>query len=192
MDKITKTLESLGDAMEKELGAQTFVHSSKKENRKSISEHGLGASDNPVITSGIYTFPEEDAREMFDPKEYDYYHIKLKPGSKILITDSDRPMDYVLGNFASPFKKEWERIVKETGLNGQEDILKLLGTRDEWFEWKAKFHRGVERYLQDNGYAGIQEGGQFTITDLSKIESIKLNDESDALVKVNTEKKFRK
>lgn len=175
------------EAIEEILGKETYVHSSPKSNRKSILEHGLGVSGNRVITQGIYTFDVSGAEEMFDPKVYDYYHIKLKPGARILFTDSDRPMDYVLGNFDSPFKKDWIRIVEEIGVS-MHDIASMFGG-EGWFDWKEKFHRGVEKHLVEKGYAGIQEGGQITITDLTQIESITLEGKP---VAVNTEKKFSK
>lgn len=180
------------ESVEKEFAKQIFVHSSKKSNLESIKKEGLGATDNPVITCGIYTFTEADAKEMFSRSEYDFYYIRLKPDSKILYTDSDRPLDYLTGNFESPFKKEWERIIKETGMNGPEDIMKIFGRGEPWFAWKTKFHRAVEKYLAENGYAGIQEGGQTVITDLNQIASVRLNDMNYAeLISVNTEKKFK-
>lgn len=176
------------EMLEEHLGTQVFIHSSEKKNRQSIMKEGLGASNNRVITSGIYTFEDGGAQQMFHHSQYDYYHIRLKKGARILFTNSDRPMDYVIGNFESPFRAEWDRIVEETGIGGQEDILKIFGRGDAWFDWKAKFHRGVEKYLKEKGYAGIQEGGQFTITDLDQIESIKLDNNTP--VAVNKDKKF--
>lgn len=161
------------DELETAYAEQLFVHSSEKDTADSITEKGLGASGNPVLTRGIYTFLKEDADESYDKKQFDHYHIRLKKGSKILYTDSDRPLDYLIGNFNSPFRAEWDKIIKNTGISGPEEIMAIFGKGEVWFTWKAKFHREIEKYLEANGYAGIQEGGQIVITNLDAIESVK-------------------
>jgi len=167
---------------------EILVHSTEKSNTPSIIENGLGASDNPVITSGIYTFPQswDLHNSSFDKKQTDFYYIKMKPGSKILWTDADRPMDYLFGRVGKEFKPVWEKIVKETGMKDENSIFGLGMGTPAWFEWKTKFHRAVEKYMKDNGYDYIQEGGQIVITNLDAIESIMLNKKMP--IKINLDK----
>lgn len=167
---------------------EILVHGTNKENTPSILEDGLGASDNPVITSGIYTFPVswDNHNTSFDKKTTDFYYIKMKPGSKILWTDADRPMDYLFGRVGKEFRPAWEKILKETGVKDEETLYYLGVGSPGWFEWKTKFHRAVEKYMIENGYDYIQEGGQIVITNLGAIESIMLNKKTP--IKINKEK----
>ena len=132
----------------------TYLHRSPRKNRASIDRIGLQPSTNKVLTRGLYTTPEQWDSPVMQSIGEDTYEVHLKRGSKVLWTDSDRPMDFVLGRFESPFKAEWELIVK--GL--VHDPNKLNG--DPWFEWKEKFSRKVEEYLAKHGYSAIQEGGR--------------------------------
>jgi hypothetical protein len=144
----------------------TYLHRSPKENRGSIDRLGLQPSTNKVITHGLYTVPKQwDSSEM-QGKGEDTYEVHLKRGSKVLWTDSDRPMDFVLGRFEGPFKIEWDRIVKELG----QDPATLRN--EPWFAWKEKFSRKVEEYLAKNGFAAIQQGGEVVIFDPRAIERV--------------------
>lgn len=168
-----------------------FIHSAEKTNRNSILENGLHATKNPVILKGIFTFPEQwgHHKDAFDKKEFDFYKITLKDGSKLFWTDSDRPMDAIFGNGNDEYNKVYDKLVQNTSAKNREGVMKFIsgfqgGDNKKWFDWKSEFSREMEKYLAENNYAGIQEGGQVVITDLNSIESITLNGKK---VKVNNE-----
>ncbi len=158
-----------------------LIHSAKKEHRDSIAKNGLHASKNPVVINGIFTFPEEwgHHKTSFDKKSYDYYEIILKDNAVIFWTDSDRPMDAIFGNGSDEYVQVYDKLIVNTSAKSREGVMQFIsgfqsGDNKKWFDWKTEFSREMEKYLNENGYAGIQEGGQIVITDLNSIESIKL------------------
>lgn len=162
----------------------TFIHASDKKNRRSILENGLGASNNPVIVNGIYTFPKDWGhwgQETFGDK--DWYYIKLKKDAKIYWTDADRPIDMEFGRGSSEFKRVYKDLVAKTGKTKKE-IAYLQG--EEWFAWKTEFSRLMEGYLRDNGYDAIQKGGEVVIVNLDAIQSVLLDNKTP--VKLSSQK----
>ena len=177
-----------------DLKESVFIHSAEKEHRDSIIANGLHASKNPVVLNGIYTFPEAWGHHLqFDKKYYDQYEIRLKGGSEIYWTDSDRPMDALLGSGTADYRQLWQKLIQNTSLKSKEEIINSLTgmgeDKEKWFKWKTEFSRELEKYLNENGYAGIQEGGQIVITDLNSIKDITLNGKK---IKVNLDKKTKK
>jgi len=166
----------------------TFIHASDKKNRKSILENGLGASNNPVIVNGIYTFPKDWGhwgQETFGDK--DWYYIKLKKDAKIYWTDADRPIDMEFGRGSSEFKRVYKDLIAKTGKTKKE-IAYLQG--EEWFEWKTQFSRLMEEYLRDNGYDAIQKGGEVVIVNLDAIQSVLLDNKTP--IKLSSQKYYHR
>lgn len=173
-----------------------FIHSAEKEHRDSIIANGLHGSKNPVVINGIFTFPEQwgHHKSSFDKSQFDQYKIKLKDNAVIFWTDSNRPLDALMGSGTPEYNKVYNDILKNTSLKSKDEVMNVLmnlhgGNNEVWFKWKAEFSRGIEKYLNQNGYAGIQQGGEIVITDLNAIESITLNGKK---IKVNSDKKDNK
>jgi hypothetical protein len=180
-----------------EFEKSVFIHSAEKENRDSIVEHGLRTTNNPVLIKGIYTFPEQwgHHKDSFDKKHYDFYEIRLKNDAKLFWTDTDRPMDAIFGNGSDEYGKVYDKLVSNTSAKNREGVMKFIsgfqgGDNKKWFDWKTEFSREMEKYLSENKYAGIQEGGQVVITDLDSIESILLNGKTE--IKVGHNEKMSK
>ena len=169
--------DKMSDGGEFDFEKSVFIHSAEKTDRDSIIENGLHASKNPVLITGIYTFPKQWKHHLqFSKKEYDYYEIRLKPDTKLFWTESDRPIDALLGNGNEEYNKVWADIISKTSLKNRESILSVITTNQKaWFKWKEQFSLGMDKYLKENNYAGIQEGGQVIITYFDAIESVLMN-----------------
>jgi GNAT superfamily N-acetyltransferase len=134
-----------------------LIHETIKEYAKSILKEGFKKSSNKNITLGVYTIPLVWKESPFDNSSRSGIElkVKLKKGSKIFWTNTNRPMDfyYGVGNkyFNSLFKK----------LGGKHDDSTRL-----------KFLRNFEKWLDDNGYCGVQQGGEIVITNLSCIDIV--------------------
>jgi len=139
-----------------------LIHETRKENLKSILNNGFNKSKNENITMGVYTIPEKWKGESFgdgSSRGGVEISIKLKDGAKIFWSDTDRPMDFYNGRGNKYFVK----LFKE-----------LSNKKSQWlsFEDRIKYLRKFEKWLSQNGYCGVQQGGEIVITDLSCIDSI--------------------
>jgi hypothetical protein len=89
-------------------------------------------------------------------------------------------MDAIFGNGSDEYRQVYDKLVANTSAKNREGVMEFItgfqsGNNENWFNWKTEFSREVEKYLNENGYVGIQEGGQIVITDLNSIESVTLN-----------------
>ena len=134
-----------------------LIHETINKYANSILKEGFKKSSNKNITLGVYTIPLVWKKSPFDnsSRSGTEIKVKLKKGSKIFWTNTNRPMDfyYGVGNkyFNSLFKK----------LGGKNDDSTRL-----------KFLRNFEKWLDDNGYCGVQQGGEIVITNLSCIDKV--------------------
>ena len=131
-----------------------FIHETTKEIADKILKEGFIVSKNDNITKGVYTIPIVYKKESFNSQEIEL-EVFLKPNSKIFWTNTKRPMDFYYGvgnNFFNAL------------------FIKLGGNQRD--NNRIVFLRNMEKWLSNNGYCGIQQGGEIVITDLSCIESI--------------------
>lgn len=132
----------------------SFIHETSKEIADKILKEGFIVSKNENITKGVYTIPIVYKKESFNSQEIEL-EVFLKPNSKIFWTNTKRPMDFYYGvgnNFFNAL------------------FIKLGGNQRD--NNRIVFLRNMEKWLSNNGYCGIQQGGEIVITDLSCIESI--------------------
>jgi hypothetical protein len=164
-----------------------LIHASLKENRGSIIRNGLYASQNPILINGIYTFPEGRGhlKKLFNKNDYDFYAITLKPTSIVYWTEASRPLDFVLGNCGVKVIDVWKYILRGTFLRSRKEILLAEKNKELWLDWKSEFSRSAEKYLIDNNYSCIQQGGEFVITNLDAIDSIFLIQNPPIKIKVS-------
>lgn len=140
-----------------------LIHETEKDNIDSILNSGFRKPTNENITLGIYTIPEKWKSSSFgatSSRSGGELEIKLKEGAKIFWSNSDRPMDFYSGRGNKYFVKLFTQ---------------LSNKKPQWlsFEDRIKFLRKFEKWLSQNGYCGVQQGGEIVITDLSCIETIK-------------------
>jgi len=121
-------------------------------------------------------------KEVFGGEGKDEYRIKLKPDAKILWTDTDRPMDMYYGGGNKQYKKIYAEMLGKTGKT-KEQVLAMDDIEDDkefdevWFGWKTKFSRELEKYLSENNFDVIQQGGEFVIVNVDSIESVTVDAE---------------
>ena len=131
-----------------------FIHETTKEIADKILKEGFIVSKNDNITKGVYTIPIVYKKEPFNGQEIEI-EVLLKPNSKIFWTNTKRPNDFYYG----------------VGNNFFNDLfIKLGGNIND--NNRIVFLRNMEKWLSNNGYCGVQQGGEIVITDLSCIESI--------------------
>jgi hypothetical protein len=141
-----------------------FVHETNKEDANSILENGFKINENPVITNGVYTIPKNWKQNNIGRGGVEL-EIILKPNKKIFWTDTDRPMDYFLGFGNKFFTKLYKKLNK--GEISPYQARVEMNDDNQWFKSKINFSRKMEKWLEDNGYVGIQQGGEVVLTDLS-------------------------
>ena len=141
-----------------------FVHETNKEDANSILENGFKINENPVITNGVYTIPKNWKQNNIGRGGVEL-EIILKPNKKIFWTDTDRPMDYYLGFGNKFFTKLYKKLNK--GEISPYQARVEMNDDNQYFKSKINFSRKMEKWLEDNGYVGIQQGGEVVLTDLS-------------------------
>lgn len=145
-----------------------FIHEAEKQNVEDILKNGFKIGTNPYITTGVYTIPIVYKQNKFDEtNRTQELAIYLKKGSKIFWTNSERPTDYYRG-YGNKF---YEKLYSH--LNSGHKT-----PRDDWNnkETQRDFCRRMEKWLFENGYVGVQQGGEIVITDLNAIQDIDIFD----------------
>ena len=141
-----------------------LIHETNNENAKIILEKGFNLSKNQFITNGVYTIPIIYKNEKFDRTDRTKELVVwLKEGAKIFWTNSERPTDYYLGYGNEYYEKLYNKI-----------NLGHKSPKDDWQnkDYQKYFCRRMEKWLKENGYAGVQQGGEIVITDLSAIDYV--------------------
>lgn len=142
-----------------------LIHETSNENAKIILEKGFDLSKNKFITSGVYTVPKSWKRGKFEENDSTKeLVIRLKEGVKIFWTNSERPTDYYLGYGNDYYEKLYDKINLGYKSPKDDNINRLENQKD--------FCRRMEKWLKKNGYAGVQQGGEIVITDLSAIDYV--------------------
>ncbi len=147
-----------------------FIHETTKEIAKKIQKNGFVIGKYPYNTNGVYVIPMPyKPKPFFDKKKnisFVELAIYLKPKSKIFWTNSKYPSDYYLGYG----NKYYQNLYKKLNENYEFSIK----NQNSYFgsEAQEKFNRNMEKWLSNNDYCGVQQGGEIVITDLSCIESI--------------------
>ena len=160
--KIDNGSENFGQPA-KEYSGISFIHETKKENANSILKNGFRLGSNPRITKGIYTIPLQWKREKFDwGVESIELEIELKEGSKIFWTNTERPSDFYYGQGNKYFNNLYKKLHK-----GNPSLLK-----DGSDENRIAYNKRMEKWLDENGYVGVQQGGEIVITDPKAIEKV--------------------
>lgn len=156
----------------------TFIHETSQEDAKSILQNGFILSEK-VITKGVYTIPEswKEAKLNRPNNQSIELSVLLKKGAKIFWTDSDRPTDYYYG-YGNKFYIKLYKKLNKGEVSPYEAYIKM-NDRELWHKRKAEFCRKMEKWLKENGYCGIQQGGEIVITDLQAIKSIDVYERSD-------------
>ena len=155
----------------KNLEDNIFIHETKKEYFENILKKGFKLSENPVITKGIYTVIEKDKKDKFYHDGYEIA-IKLKEGSKIFWTDTERPTDFIYGitgnKYFSNVYKKWYELTTNHPFEKRYEM-----PQDEKWKWREKLSTEINNWLDENKYCGIQQGGEIVITNLNCIKNIK-------------------
>ena len=143
-----------------------FIHETDELIANKILVDGFKLPTNPHVTKGVYTTPIVYKNEKFNrTNKTKELSIWLKDGAKIFWTNSERPTDYYLG-YGNKF---YQKLYDEINLGHKTP-------KDDWNnkEYQQQFCRRMEKWLKDNGYAGVQQGGEIVITDLSAIDYVEL------------------
>jgi ribosomal protein S18 acetylase RimI-like enzyme len=146
-----------------------LIHETTKDNAKSILKGGFKVGNNHNITKGVYTIPMDWKNKKFDEKKEELI-ITLKEGSNIFWTNSERPTDYYIGDG----NKFYQNLYKKIN-NG------FITPNDDYFnkEVNKEFNERMEKWLKENKYVGVQQGGEIVITDLNAISSLKILNRSN-------------
>lgn len=146
-----------------------FIHETDKGSAEKIINQGFVLKPKKN-TNGIYTIPYGFKNEKFDKNKVELI-VWLKPNSKILWTDTKYPSDFYVGygnkfyqNIYKELNPEWESTLKNQG--------DFLGSSKQ-----GEFCRKLESWLKENGYCGVQQGGEYVITDLSCVDYIEYKDD---------------
>jgi GNAT superfamily N-acetyltransferase len=143
-----------------------FIHETSVENAQKIIKNGFNKSPNKYITNGVYSIPIVWKNESFDKTDRTQeLMIWLKEGSEIFWTNSHRPTDYYMGYGNKFYEKLYKKLNK-----GYKTPKDDFNDKDA----QSNFSRRIENWLKENGYVGIQQGGEVVITDLDSIESIEI------------------
>ena len=141
-----------------------FIHETKKSAVQEILKSGFVIGTNPVITKGVYTIPIVWKNEKFDRTDNTQeLVIWLKEGAKIFWTNTERPTDYYLG-YGNKFYENLYSKLNEGHKSPKDDFNNK--------QYQEAFCRRMEKWLKDNGYGGVQQGGEVVITDLESIDYI--------------------
>jgi hypothetical protein len=131
-----------------------LLHETSLEASKLIDKNGFKLfSKNKKITKGLYTIPLAWKQDKFNANHIEYI-IRLKPNSKIFWTNCKNASDFYYGQG----NKFYENLYNNLNTNGN----------------VVDFLRVFEIWLKDNGYCGVQQGGEIVITNLSCIDSYEL------------------
>jgi hypothetical protein len=141
-----------------------LIHEAPEENAIQIKKEGFRKPQNEKITKGVYTIPLAWKNKKFDDRPVSQeLVITLKEGSKIFWSNSPRPTDFYIG-YGNKF---YENLFNE--LNKGYTSPRKSYTDEN----RSSYLRRFEEWLKNNGYVGVQQGGEIVITDYSAIDSIK-------------------
>jgi len=154
----------------KDFDNSIFLHETFPQNIESIKKNGFKESENYRITNGIYTIPLK--WKQFDSPNLSKIFIKIKDGAKIFWTGSERPSDFYYGQGNYFYQNLYNDLTKNNDPRQNEPIYESKEHKD--------FLNKFKNWLLENGYAGVQQGGEIVIIDFSKIEIIE-DAESDKL-----------
>jgi hypothetical protein len=141
-----------------------LIHEAPEENAIQIKKEGFRKPQNEIITKGVYTIPLAWKNKKFDDRPVSQeLVITLKEGSKIFWSNSPRPTDFYIG-YGNKF---YENLFNE--LNKGYTSPRKSYTDEN----RSSYLRRFEKWLKNNGYVGVQQGGEIVITDYSAIDSIK-------------------
>jgi hypothetical protein len=141
-----------------------LIHETKKEIANKIKKDGFVVTTKNN-TKGVYTIPTVLKKEKFNPNDVELI-VWLKPDSKILWTNTENPSDFYVG-YGNKF---YQKIYKELNPNWERTLKNqsaFIGSDEQ-----GKFCRKLEDWLSNNGYCGVQQGGEVVITDLDCIDYV--------------------
>jgi hypothetical protein len=141
-----------------------LIHETKKEIANKIKKDGFVVTTKNN-TKGVYTIPTVLKKERFNPNDVELI-VWLKPDSKILWTNTENPSDFYVG-YGNKF---YQKIYKELNPNWERTLKNqsaFIGSDEQ-----GKFCRRLEDWLSNNGYCGVQQGGEVVITDLDCIDYV--------------------
>jgi hypothetical protein len=141
-----------------------LIHETKKEIANKIKKDGFVVTTKNN-TKGVYTIPTVLKKEKFNPNDVELI-VWLKPDSKILWTNTENPSDFYVG-YGNKF---YQKIYKELNPNWERTLKNqsaFIGSDEQ-----GRFCRKLEEWLSNNGYCGVQQGGEVVITDLDCIDYV--------------------
>lgn len=141
-----------------------YIHEASIDEAQKILKSGFVIGRNPIITKGVYTIPIVWKNEKFNPtNETQELIVWLKDGVEIFWTNSERPTDYYIGYG----NKYYNNLYNKLNL-GHKTPKDDFNNKD----YQEAFCRRMEKWLKENNYVGVQQGGEIVITDLNAIDYI--------------------